>query len=104
MSERRVGKEWRGRKFGRLYSTHERKVSRLGGAFIASQQRQGVAATAKHFPGLGAAGAEDTDSGPVTLDLSKRTLRDVDEFPYENAISEGLAGYKELRETFRAAA
>ena len=48
-----------------------------------------MAATAKHFPGHGAAGAEDTDSGPVTLDLSKRTLRDVDEFPYENAIAEG---------------
>ena len=76
-------------KFGRLYSTHARKVSRLGGAFITAQQRQGVAATAKHFPGLGAAGPQDTDSGPVTLDLSLRTLRTVDEFPYHEAIAVG---------------
>ncbi|MGH2960859.1 MAG: glycoside hydrolase family 3 N-terminal domain-containing protein [Solirubrobacterales bacterium] len=75
--------------FGRIYSTHHRKVSRLGGAFIAAQQRQGVAATSKHFPGLGAAGSTDTDTAPVTLDLSRRTLRDVDEFPYEKAIAEG---------------
>jgi beta-N-acetylhexosaminidase len=76
-------------KFGRLYSTHARKVSRLGGAFVSAQQRQGVAATSKHFPGLGAAGATDTDTAPVTLDLSRRTLQSVDEFPYQEAIAAG---------------
>jgi len=76
-------------KFGRLYGSNPRKVARLGGAFISAQQRQGVAATAKHFPGLGAAGAEDTDSGPVTLDIPLHTLRTVDELPYPTAIEAG---------------
>jgi beta-N-acetylhexosaminidase len=47
-----------------------------------------VAATAKHFPGLGAA-INDADSAPVTLDLDLATLRDVDEFPYHAAIRAG---------------
>jgi beta-N-acetylhexosaminidase len=76
-------------KFGRLYSTSARVVSRLGGAFIAAQQQVGVAATSKHFPGLGAAGAVDTDTAPISIDVSKRTLRSVDEFPYRRAIRMG---------------
>ena len=46
-------------------------------------------ATAKHFPGLGAATAsENTDEGPVTINLSKGTLRQGDdEYPYQAAIS-----------------
>ena len=75
--------------FGRLYSTHKRKVSRLGGAFIAAQQRQGVATTAKHFPGLGGAGSTDTDTAPVTIDRTKHQLRTIDEFPYNKAIADG---------------
>jgi beta-N-acetylhexosaminidase len=39
-----------------------------------------VAATAKHFPGLGsAATAQDTDTGPVTLTASLSKLRSTDE-------------------------
>ena len=41
--------------YGRSYSTHATVVSALGADFIAAQQGAGVAATAKHFPGLGAA-------------------------------------------------
>jgi len=77
--------------FQRSYSKNPRVVSRLGADFIRAQQKAGVAATAKHFPGLGAAtAAEDTDTGPVTLNLPAATIRGVDEFPYHAAIAAGV--------------
>jgi beta-N-acetylhexosaminidase len=76
--------------FGRSYSTDPRKVSYLGADFIKAQQATGVAATAKHFPGLGAAAAaQNTDERPVTLDVPLRTLRGTDEYPYKAAIRAG---------------
>lgn len=48
----------------------------------------GVAATAKHFPGLGAA-VENTDFEAQTLALSKRELRSVDTAPYRAYIAAG---------------
>jgi beta-N-acetylhexosaminidase len=76
--------------FGRSYSTSGRQVSRLGASFIAAQQATGVAATAKHFPGLGAADAsQNTDERPVTLDVPLRVLRGTDEYPYRAAIQAG---------------
>jgi beta-N-acetylhexosaminidase len=66
-------------------------VFRQAGNFIDAQQHLGVAATAKHFPGLGAASrSQNTDLGPVTLRLSLSTLRAVDEAPYVNAIAAGV--------------
>jgi beta-N-acetylhexosaminidase len=77
--------------FGRSYSTSAHQVSRLGAGFIAAQQATGVAATAKHFPGLGAADAtQNTDERPVTLDLPLSVLRDTDEYPYKAAIAAGV--------------
>lgn len=73
--------------YGRSYSRNPRKVARLGTDFIKAQQATGVAATAKHFPGLGAAKTDqDTDDEPVTLHVSRRKLRTVDELPYRSAI------------------
>jgi beta-N-acetylhexosaminidase len=75
----------------RSYSTNPDLVAELGAAFISAQQNAGVAATAKHFPGLGAAtAAQDTDNGPVTLDLPLATIRNVDEVPYGAAIAAGV--------------
>src|SRR5947208_2918205 len=55
------------------------------------KQRPGVAATAKHFPGLGAAATnQDTDSRPVTLNVPRHQLRTVDERPYRSAIPAGV--------------
>ncbi len=66
-------------------------VSAAGAAFITAQQKVGVAATGKHFPGLGASAAsQNTDAGPVTLNLSAATIRGVDEFPYRAAIAAGV--------------
>ena len=77
--------------FQRSYSRNPHVVSRLGADFIRAQQKTGVAATAKHFPGLGAATAsEDTDTGPVTLNHPAATIRRVDEFPYRAAIAAGV--------------
>jgi len=49
--------------------------------FAAGLQVGGVAATAKHFPGLGAA-PENTDFAVQRINLSKESLRAVDEAPY----------------------
>jgi len=77
--------------FGRSYSTSPQVVSALGADFIEAQQATGVAATAKHFPGLGAASsAQDTDARPVTLNVSLHALRTVDEYPYQAAIAAGV--------------
>jgi beta-N-acetylhexosaminidase len=77
--------------YGRSYSTSASVVSACGKAFIAAQQQAGVAATAKHFPGLGPATADqNTDEGPVTLTTSLSTLRSVDEAPYPAAVAAGV--------------
>jgi beta-N-acetylhexosaminidase len=77
--------------FQRSFSSNPFTVARLAPAFLSAQQRTGVAATAKHFPGLGAATAnENTDLGPVTLNLSRGTLRNVDMRPYPRAIAAGV--------------
>jgi beta-N-acetylhexosaminidase len=77
--------------FGRSYSQNPHTVASLGAAFITAQQPLGVAATAKHFPGLGAASAsENTDQRPVTLNVSLEQLRAVDELPYPTAIKAGV--------------
>jgi beta-N-acetylhexosaminidase len=56
--------------------------------FAAGLQEGGVAATAKHFPGLGAA-SENTDSAVQRIDLSKQVLRDIDEAPYRAFVGAG---------------
>ena len=77
--------------FQRSYSMNPVTVGHLGSLFITAQQATGVAATAKHFPGLGAATAsQNTDKVPVTITLSKSTLQNVDELPYQAAIAAGV--------------
>jgi beta-N-acetylhexosaminidase len=49
--------------------------------FATAMERHGVAATAKHFPGLGAA-KQNTDFAVQRIRLSKRKLRRIDERPY----------------------
>ena len=74
--------------FQRSYSSNPATVARLGKAFISAQQGRGVAATAKHFPGLGTAGrSQNTDLRPVKLNASLATLRTVDEAPFKSAIA-----------------
>jgi beta-N-acetylhexosaminidase len=77
--------------FGRSYSSNSAVVAALGASFITAMQARHVAATAKHFPGLGAAAArQNTDSGPVTIGASAAALRSTDESPYPAAIAAGV--------------
>ncbi len=77
--------------YGRSYSNNPQKVAQLGADFIKAQQRASVAATAKHFPGLGAATTtQDTDNKPVTLNVPLAALRSTDEIPYKAAIAAGV--------------
>jgi beta-N-acetylhexosaminidase len=77
--------------FGRSFGMDPAVVGRLGAAFLHAEQAAGVASTAKHFPGLGAATrSQDTDARPVTLRLSRHAIRTVDERPYASAIAAGV--------------
>ncbi len=64
------------------------QVTRTAVPFAAALQQGGVAATAKHFPGLGAA-AENTDFAVQRIGLSAATLRRVDEAPYRAYVAAG---------------
>jgi beta-N-acetylhexosaminidase len=77
--------------YQRSYSMNPAVVAELGAGFIKAQQGAGVAATAKHFPGLGAAAQQqDTDLRPVTLNVPLATIRNTDELPYRTAIAAGV--------------
>jgi beta-N-acetylhexosaminidase len=74
--------------FGRSYSMDPNVCAECGAAFITAQQKLDIAATAKHFPGLGAATVDqNTDLGPVTLDVPLADLRGIDELPFRAAIA-----------------
>ena len=76
--------------FQRSYSMNPAVVAAAGAAFVQAQQAGQVAATVKHFPGLGAATTtQNTDDGPVTISLTLSTLRAVDEYPYPAAFKAG---------------
>lgn len=76
--------------YRRSYSANGRTVAAVGQAFISAQQTGRVAATGKHFPGLGAATvAENTDLAPVTVPTPAAQLRAIDERPYGSAIAAG---------------
>ncbi|GAB3798359.1 hypothetical protein GCM10028798_10670 [Humibacter antri] len=75
----------------RSYSSDPVLAGRLGADMVTAQQGAGVAATAKHFPGLGAAtAAQNTDLGPVTLTQPLSELRGVDELAFSPAIAAGV--------------
>jgi beta-N-acetylhexosaminidase len=77
--------------FGRSYSMDPAVCAECGAAFITAQQPLRIAATAKHFPGLGAATVDqNTDLGPVTLDVPLADLRSIDEVPFRAAIAAGV--------------
>jgi beta-N-acetylhexosaminidase len=66
------------------------QVSGCGGAFAAALERAGVAPTAKHFPGLGAARI-NTDAAVQRIDLGRTTLRRIDERAFARFVGSGGA-------------
>lgn len=73
-----------GRGFGRTPAA----VAANGVAFARGLQARGIAATAKHFPGLGSTAA-NTDLRPARIGLSPTRLRAIDERPYAAYIAAG---------------
>ncbi len=72
----------------RAFGSKPGRVASIGSAFAAGLRSEGVAATAKHFPGLGST-SQNTDLGPATIRLPAAKLRNVDEAPYESFIAAG---------------
>lgn len=73
---------------GRSYSPSARLVASLGTAFATGLQSRQVAATLKHFPGLGTV-AEDEDKLVQRVDLPLDRLRRLDEAPFAVAVRAG---------------
>ena len=72
----------------RSFGSSAARVAATAVPFAAGLEAGGVVATAKHFPGLGAA-TENTDFAVQRIDLPKARLRAVDEAPYEPFIAAG---------------
>lgn len=73
---------------GRGFGATAPEVARTAILFATAMQEGGVAATAKHFPGIGAA-RENTDFAVERIDLSREELRQVDEAPYRRFVAAG---------------
>jgi beta-N-acetylhexosaminidase len=73
---------------GRGFGPTAADASRFGAAFVAGLRAGGVAATAKHFPGFGAA-RRNTDVAAETIRLPAPTLLAVDRPPFAAAIGAG---------------
>ena len=73
----------------RIYSTSAERVAAFAGAFVAGLHDGNVRATAKHYPGFGAA-TVNTDNAPARVSASLETLRGVDARPFEALIAGGV--------------
>ena len=74
---------------GRSFSSDPRVASSAVRDAVRGWRAGGLAATAKHFPGLGAAPA-NTDAAIVTIRRSRTALEDVDLPPFRSAIAAGV--------------
>jgi beta-N-acetylhexosaminidase len=72
---------------GRSFPGSAADVAASVRAAVRGSRRARVAATAKHFPGLGAA-AQNTDDAPVTIDSSRSQLDATDLVPFRAAVAE----------------
>ena len=73
---------------GRGFGFTASSAARFGAAFTRGLRAGGVAATAKHFPGFGAA-PRNTDVGGVHIGVGLRELRGVDRVPFAAAVRAG---------------
>ncbi len=74
----------------RTFARKPAAVAALGGAFARGLAAGGIAATAKHFPGLGAARI-NTDNAVQRIRLSAAKLRRADERPFASFAGAGGA-------------
>ncbi|SBT41676.1 glycoside hydrolase family 3 protein [Micromonospora auratinigra] len=73
----------------RAFSDRTRTVSVFGAAAVTGYQHNGVAATAKHFPGLGSAEA-NPDTGIAVVDETREEILRTDIPPFRAAIAAGV--------------
>jgi beta-N-acetylhexosaminidase len=73
---------------GRAFSDDPATAAEAMAAAVEGWRAGGVAATAKHFPGLGGA-TVNTDDGPATIERSRAELEATDLPPFEAAIEAG---------------
>ena len=72
----------------RAFSENAKWNAAMAKAFVRGLQQNGVAATAKHFPGLGLAGG-NTDKGQITINASKAKIA-PGLLPFQAAIKAGV--------------
>ncbi|MCI4065151.1 glycoside hydrolase family 3 protein [Micromonospora sp. R77] len=73
----------------RAFSDRTSMVSRFGAAAVSGYQGNGVAATAKHFPGLGSAEA-NPDTGIAVVNETREQIMRIDIPPFRAAIAAGV--------------
>lgn len=73
----------------RSFSDQPALAAVLASALIKGMQRAGVAATAKHFPGLGEAAVDSHYSVPV-LEYNRQRLDEIELRPFQTAITAGV--------------
>lgn len=73
----------------RTYGRAPEQVARRAGAFARGLRDGGVMASAKHFPGFGAA-SRNTDDAPQRIGLSLDTLRSLDMAPFAQLVAGGI--------------
>jgi beta-N-acetylhexosaminidase len=74
---------------GRAFAGGPEEVAARTRAAVRGLSAARVGATAKHFPGLGAAGV-NTDDGPATVAVSRTTLETRDLPPFRAAVEAGV--------------
>jgi beta-N-acetylhexosaminidase len=72
----------------RAFSRSRTWNAAMAKAFVHGLQQNGIAATAKHFPGLGLAGG-NTDNGQITINASKSKI-EPGLLPFQAAIKAGI--------------
>ncbi len=73
----------------RAFSSDPRKVGLLGLAYLKGQEKAGIIATAKHFPGHGGTDLDSHGYLPK-IDISFKELWERDMLPYRFVIKEGI--------------
>lgn len=73
----------------RVYGSQPNQVIPLAGAFVKALQEQGIAAAAKHFPGMGSA-SSDTHQGLAKSDRSLEQLQQHELLPFVALMEQGI--------------
>lgn len=73
----------------RIYGRSAQRVAELASAFTGGLHAGGVRATAKHYPGFGAA-TVNTDDAPARISTPLAQLRAVDEPPFRRLVRDGV--------------